>query len=121
MPGELIRYSLNETFTRNGTHIFNYSCEKCFNISECPLPITIYHSNYQVNWIFLAIMLAVIVFLMWRFWDNIWKALGFTMGAVVLLSIIGGVFHLMSGLLMVIIIIVLAVVSLLRYREELGI
>jgi len=106
--------------TEIGMHTINYTCEKCFNISECPLPITIYHSNYQANWIWLTIVLAIGIFLMYRFHDNLWKALGFSMGAVLLLSLIGAYFRMISGLLMLIIMIVMILVTLWKYKEEIG-
>ena len=106
--------------TEIGMHTINYTCEKCFNISECPLPTTMYYSNYQVNWIWLTIVLAVGIFFMYRFHDKLWKALGFGMGAVLLLSVIGAYFRMISGLLMLIIIIVMILFTLWKYREEIG-
>ena len=106
--------------TEVGMHTINYTCEKCFNISQCPLPTTIYYSNYQANWIWLLMTIAIAIFLVYRFHDSVWKAMGFSIGAVVLLSVIGALFNMISGLPMVIICIVIVVSCLLRYKGEIG-
>lgn len=113
--------NLSINITETGMHIINYTCPTCFNFSTCPLPIQIYRSNYQVNWIWLFIVIAVAVYLMYRLYDKPWIAVIISTAAVVLLSFIGAFFGLISGLLLVIITIVMVIVGLWKYKQELGI
>jgi len=116
--------NLTINITEVGMHTINYSvpaCPDCFNISTCPLPITQYGSSFTANWLFLSVLLATIVFIMYRFYDSPFKAFGIASGAAVMLCLVGGLFGWVSGLPLVIIVIGLAVITLWRYKESLGI
>ncbi len=113
--------NLTINITEAGMHIINYTCEKCFNITKCPMPIDMYYSNYQVNWVFLGIVFFSLYLIHMKFMEIPLKSFLFSMLALVVLSIIGGLLHMMSGLLMVIIGIILSIYYIIQYKEELGI
>lgn len=92
-------------------------CPKCFNFSECPLPTHFYHSNYQANFLWLTLIMVVALFLMYRFNEKPFLALGLSGVCVLVLSIIGAFFGWISGLLLVIIEIGLVLYTLLHYRK----
>jgi membrane-bound ClpP family serine protease len=83
------------------------------------MPIATYYSNYQANWIFLIILAAVIIFLEAKFYESPFKAWAFAGGATLVLCLIGGYFDWITGLPLLVIEVVLAIVTLWRYKEEL--
>lgn len=116
--------NLTINITEVGMHTINYSvpaCPNCFNISTCPLPITQYGSSFTANWLFLSLVLSVVVFLMYKYYESPFKAFIWAASSATVLCIVGGLFGWITGLPLVIIVVVLAVVTLWRYKESLGI